>query len=75
MANPAVPTVLSFGKMDAKGGINIIPNEVYIEDTFRTFDVDWRAAAHTRMKKIAESIAESMGGSCNFQISKGIPTW
>ena len=73
MANPALPTVLSFGKLEAKGGINIIPNEVYIEGTFRTFDEDWRAAAHTRMRKIAESIAESMGGSCDFQISKGYP--
>ena len=73
MANPALPTVLSFGKLEAKGGINIIPNEVYIEGTFRTFDERWRMDAHARMKKIAESMAESMGGSCNFQILKGYP--
>jgi amidohydrolase len=73
MANPTLPTVLSFGKVIANGAINVIPNEVYLEGTFRTLDESWRAEAHNRMKKIAESIAESMGGSCNFNIHRGYP--
>ncbi|MEO0311518.1 MAG: hypothetical protein RIQ89_1175, partial [Bacteroidota bacterium] len=28
---------------------------------------------HQRMKSVAESIASSMGGSCNFEIKKGYP--
>src|SRR2546423_3311438 len=42
MANPAVPTVLSFGKVIADGAINVIPNSVHMEGTFRTFDEKWR---------------------------------
>jgi len=73
IANPALPTVLSFGKVIANGAINVIPNEVYLEGTFRTLDEGWRVEAHTRMKKIAKSIAESMGGNCDFNIKQGYP--
>ena len=73
MANPTLPTVLSFGKVIANGAINVIPDEVYMEGTFRTLDESWRNEAHERMKKIAESIAESMGGSCDFNIVRGYP--
>ena len=72
-ADPRIPSVLSFGKVTANGATNIIPNEVKIEGTFRTLDEDWRAEAHKRMKKMAEGIAESMGGSCDFDIHKGYP--
>lgn len=73
MANPAMPTVLSFGKQVANGAINIIPDEVYMEGTFRTMDEDWRSEAHQKMKKMAETIAGSMGGSCSFVINRGYP--
>ncbi len=73
IANPTIPTVLSFGKVVANGAINVIPDEVHLEGTFRTLDEDWRTEAHSRMKKIAEGIAESMGGSCDFNINKGYP--
>jgi amidohydrolase len=73
MADPKLSTVLSFGKVIANGATNVIPNEVYLEGTFRTFDEDWREDAHRRMKKMAEGIAESMGGSCEFNIMRGYP--
>ncbi len=73
MANPGLPTVLSFGKLIANGSINVIPDEVYIEGTFRTLDESWRAEAHERIKKIAENIAESMGGTCDCKIVRGYP--
>ncbi|MBZ5858259.1 amidohydrolase [Flavihumibacter profundi] len=73
MANPVMPTVLSFGKQIANGAINIIPDEVYMEGTFRTMDENWRNEAHRLMKKMAEDIAESMGGSCEFNIGRGYP--
>ncbi|GAB3330337.1 M20 family metallopeptidase [Marivirga atlantica] len=72
-ASPKVPSVLSFGKVIAEGATNVIPNEVYLEGTFRTMDEEWRASAHQKMKKMAEGIAESMGGSCEFDIHKGYP--
>jgi len=72
-ANPIIPSVLSFGKVIANGATNVIPNEVYMEGTFRTLDEKWRAEAHTKMKCMAEMIAESMGGICEFEIRKGYP--
>ncbi len=73
MADPTIPTVLSFGKVIANGAINVIPDEVYVEGTFRTLDEKWREDAHHRMKKMAEHIAESMGGTCEMKITKGYP--
>jgi len=72
-ANPHVPTVLSFGKLIANGAVNIIPGEVYMEGTFRTLDEQWRSEAHQQIKKMAESIAVAMGGSCDFNIVRGYP--
>lgn len=73
-ADPAVPTVLTFGKINSTGGAtNVIPNAVKIEGTFRTMHEKWRTEAHKRMKKIAEQIVKSMGGACEFQILRGYP--
>ena len=73
MSNPHMPTVLSFGKQIANGPINVIPDEVYMEGTFRTMDEKWRDEAHDRIKRMAEGIAESMGGTCEFKIVRGYP--
>jgi amidohydrolase len=72
-SNPLVPTVLTFGKVLANGSTNIIPNEVYMEGTFRTMNEEWRAKAHEIMKTTAESLAQSMGATCEFKILKGYP--
>ena len=73
-ADPSVPTVLTLGKINSKGGAtNVIPDEVRIEGTFRTLNETWRAEAKRRMRKIAEGIAESMGGECIFKIEHGYP--
>lgn len=72
-ADPRLPSVLSFGKVNANGATNIIPNEVKLEGTFRTLNEEWRKEAHKLMKKMAEGIAESMGGSCDFNIMHGYP--
>jgi len=71
--SPKIPSVLSFGRVEALGATNVIPNEVKVEGTFRTYDEEWRAEAHVRMKKMAEGIAESMGAQCDFQVMKGYP--
>ncbi len=72
-ADPKMPSVLSFGRVIADGATNVIPNEVQLEGTFRTMNEEWRAMAHQRMKKLAEGIAEGMGGSCDFEIRRGYP--
>jgi amidohydrolase len=72
-ASPKQPTVLTFGNIIGNGATNIIPNEVKIAGTFRAMNEEWRASALSKIKKMAESIAEGMGGKCEVEISKGYP--
>ena len=72
-ASPKIPSVLSFGRVEALGATNVIPNEVKIQGTFRTLDEPWRAKAHQKMLQIAQGIVEGMGGELNFEIRKGYP--
>ncbi len=72
-ASPGIPTVLSFGRVIANGRTNIIPSEVKIDGTFRTFDETWRTKAHEKITSIAKGLAESMGGTCEVYIDKGYP--
>ncbi|MBL7884007.1 MAG: amidohydrolase [Bacteroidia bacterium] len=70
---PKPPTVIAFGKIIGNGATNVIPDEVKIEGTFRTMDENWRAEAHSKMKKIAEDVAQGMNGICEFRVEKGYP--
>lgn len=70
---PTIPAVLSFGKISGNGATNIIPDRVELEGTFRIMNEEWRAVAHQKMIKMAESIGESMGGECIFRLEKGYP--
>jgi amidohydrolase len=72
-AQPGVPTVLSFGKFIANGATNIIPDVAVLEGTFRTMNEPWREKAHGLMKHMAETIAQSMGATCEFTVLKGYP--
>ncbi|AZQ63451.1 amidohydrolase [Flammeovirga pectinis] len=72
-ASPKIPSVLSFGDVRAIGATNIIPNEVKVQGTFRTMNEEWRAEAHEKITKMAEGIAEAMGGSVEMNICKGYP--
>ena len=72
-ANPSMPSVLSFGKVVANGATNIIPSEVKLEGTFRTFDERWRKEAHSRMIALAEGRVKGMGGEVDFRIDVGYP--
>ncbi len=73
MGNPAIPSVLSFGKVIANGATNVIPSEVYVEGTFRTFDEKWRYESHDKLRKLIEGIGESMGAEIELEIRKGYP--
>lgn len=72
-ANPRQPTVLTFGNIIGHGATNIIPNEVNIAGTFRAMNEEWRESALVKIKKMAESLAEGMGGRCEVDISRGYP--
>jgi len=68
------PTVLTFGKVIANGATNVIPDEVYIEGTFRAMDEKVRADAHVLIEKIARSTVEGFGGTIELNIARGYPS-
>lgn len=72
-AKPGIPTVLSFGRLVANGAVNVIPDEVRIEGTFRTMNEEWRKKAHSIIKDICENITKGMGGRLEIEIRHGYP--
>ncbi|MEZ0541598.1 M20 metallopeptidase family protein [Fibrella arboris] len=70
---PASPSVLSFGRFIADGVTNVIPNYVEIEGTFRCMNEEWREKGIAQMQKMAETMADAMGGTCEFTRVKGYP--
>ena len=72
-ANPIMPTVLSIGKVIANGATNVIPNEVKMEGTFRTFDEKWRFKAHELIKRTCLDIATAHGATAEVDIKVGYP--
>lgn len=72
-AKPAIPSVLSFGKVTANGATNVVPDLVEMVGTFRTYDEEWRFEAHDWIKKIAQNTAEALGCKADVQIKVGYP--
>ncbi len=68
-----IPTVLSFGKVIANGAVNVIPDQVELEGTFRTMNEEWRKEAHRLIRQIAKGISEGMGGTVDVEIRHGYP--
>ncbi len=67
------PAVISVGRIT--GGIrnNVIPAEVELEGTIRTFDPDMRAYIHKAIETTARSIAEAGGAEVDVLIVAGPP--
>lgn len=72
-ARPNTPSVLSFGKVQADGATNVIPDTVLMAGTFRTMDEAWREEAHRLIQHIAESTAQARGATCEVDIRRGYP--
>ena len=68
-----VSTVLSFGKVVADGAVNVIPDQVLLEGTFRTMNESWRKEAHRLIEKVSSEIASSQGGSIQLEVRHGYP--
>lgn len=72
-ADPRLPSVLTFGKVIANGATNVIPESVYLEGTFRTFDEAWRERAHQQLRSIVEGVTAALGGRAELDIRRGYP--
>ena len=65
--------VLSIGRVEAGGATNIVPDEVYLEGTLRTFDEREREIIHQRIRNIAAEIDKRLGVRIVVDISHGYP--
>jgi len=67
------PSVISVGMIEGGIRFNIIPDDVKLVGTIRTFDEDMRADIHRRMERTATSIAEAAGATASVEIGLGLP--
>lgn len=67
------PVVLGFGRLIADGATNVVPSEVKIAGTLRTFDEELRAELHEWLPRRAQEICAAPGGSCDFEVRRGYP--
>jgi amidohydrolase len=67
------PSIVSVGRIS--GGIrnNVIPDEVELEGTIRSFDEDMRRDIHERIERTARGIAESAGATIEYELELGTP--
>lgn len=73
-SDPAVPSVLTVGKINSCGGAaNIIPESVEIEATFRTMEEGWRSRAHELIKDTALHAARALGAEIEIEMTSGYP--
>jgi amidohydrolase len=62
------PSVVSIGTIDGGDRNNIIPDEVVMTGTIRTYDPEVRAAYHAKVTRTAEKIAAAAGAKAEVYI-------
>ncbi len=68
------PFIIAFGKLEAKGAVNVIPDTSIIHGTMRTFDEDLRKNIQEQLSIIANQSAEKYSCEAKFEISHGYPS-
>ena len=70
--NPINPAVISFGGVHGGKAPNVIPAEIDINGTMRSFDHETRVLLREQLKK-AFQISRSLGGDYDLRIQYGYP--
>ena len=66
--------LLAFGGFMADGTYNVIPSEVKLKGTMRTFDEDKRKSLKDNILKVAKAIASEYGCDAEVLIEQGYPS-
>lgn len=69
----AESAAITTGGFDSAGSRNIIPNEVTLEGTLRTFSEDTRSYLKERLPELAEGIAKAYRGETEFEFLSDVP--
>jgi amidohydrolase len=67
------PAVITIGKISGGVRANIIPDEVTMVGTIRTFDTIMQRVIHEKIRNTATRIAESMDATAEVHIDRGYP--
>lgn len=71
--DPLKPAVVSFGTIEGGTIYNIIPEEVKLTGTVRSFDPAVQELAERRLREITEQTCASLGARAEFQYRLGYP--
>ena len=71
--SPLEPSVITVGVMRGGERFNIIPQEMWLEGTVRTYNPDVRDAVERRMDEILDGITRAGGGSYVLDYDRGTP--
>ncbi len=67
------PSIISVGRITGGVRYNVIPDDVTMEGTIRTFDPDMRDYIHSAIERTSRLIAESAGAEVEVEIYQGPP--
>jgi len=70
---PLEPSVITVGIFRGGERFNIIPYEVHLEGTVRTYNPDVRETIERRMREILEGITHAGGGTFDLDYDRGTP--
>jgi metal-dependent amidase/aminoacylase/carboxypeptidase family protein len=73
VADPMVPTVVTFGTVNAGSTPNAVPGEAVARGTLRTMSRKWRERLHERFAQVVEDTARAYGCVAEVEILPGEP--
>jgi amidohydrolase len=73
LCHPMTPMVLTFGKLIADGATNVIPHEVLLSGTLRTFNEKWRVEAKNHIERIITETCTAYGCTAEIEMPDGYP--
>ncbi len=71
--SPLEPSVITVGIFRGGERFNIIPGEVMLEGTVRTYDGEVRATVERRMREILDGVTHANGASYELEYQKNAP--
>ena len=73
LSDSTSPYVMAFGKLEADGATNVIPEFSKASGTLRTMDEHWRSIIHEKLKLFVSDFVTSNNVEGNLEIIKGYP--
>ena len=73
LSDSTSPFVFAFGKLQAEGATNVIPEFARAAGTLRTMNEQWRSTVHKKLKVFVDEFLTSNNADGQLEIIKGYP--